>query len=392
MSRLLLAVALAALATLAAAQTPPTVVSTTVPAVTSTTVASGPSAGDPTAPGTSPGTSSATDDRPLKVAIVEAPPFAYLDSDGTWTGLSIVLWRVIAGQLQRRWDWVALPANMAYQDLADGRIDVIVGAVAITHERRETVDFSAPYLSGELGVTVPRSGSLGVLTAARRVFTRHLMEILLGLGLSIVVAGTLMWAFERRPNPQHFGGRMHEGIGSGIWWAAVTMTTVGYGDTLPHTRGGRVIALIWMFTSIVVISLFTASVVSMVTLANLRSHIENVEDLRRLRVGAVDGGTGQDFLRHHAIPAQLYPTIEAALRGVAEGEVEAVVGPIPVMRWVVRRQWAEQLLVTAPFLEQDFYAFALRPGDELRRSVDLALLRIIETDDWRAVRERYLGH
>lgn len=402
MRRALAAIALCCAATLAAAQTPPTVaptpiVPTTVPTTsTSSTVPTAttmpPSAADP-APIAPTDAAPAIDDRPpLKVAIVEAPPFAYLDSDGTWTGLSVVLWRVIAGQLELKWDWVSLPTAEAYAQLADGGVDAIIGPVAITAERARTIDFSAPYLSGELGVTVPRSGGLGVVTAAGRIFTRHLMLILLGLGLSVTLAGMLMWAFERRTNPQHFGGRAHEGIGAGIWWAAVTMTTVGYGDTLPRTRGGRVIALVWMFISIVVISLFTASVVSMVTLANLRSRIESVEDLRRLRIAAVEGGTGQDFLRHHQITTEAFPTIERALEAVVNGDADAVVGQVPVMRWVVRRQWSEQLFVASPFLEEEFYAIALKQHGGLRKPIDEALLRITETDDWRAVRERYLGH
>lgn len=369
-------------ATPAVAQTPPTT-PPPAPAATGTPApAPPPPAAVPAAP----------DAAPLRVGVVQAPPFAYLDSDGTWTGLAVVLWRVIAGNIERKWDWVEVETAAGYAQLAQGGIDVMIGPVAITAERSRTVDFSAPFLSSELGVTVSRGDGLDVLTAARRIFTRHLLVILLGLGLSITLAGILMWAFERRSNPGHFGGPAYEGIGAGIWWAAVTMTTVGYGDTLPRTRGGRVIALIWMFISIVVISLFTASVVSMVTLANLHSRVENVEDLRRMRVGAVDGGTGQDFLRHHAVPVAAYPTMERALQGIVDAEVDAVVGEVPVMRWLVRREWSDQLLVTAPFLEQEFYAVGLAPRDDLRKTVNAALLHIIETDDWRAVRERYLGH
>ena len=40
---------------------------------------------------------------------------------------------------------------------------------------------------------------------------------------------------------------------SAFWWAAVTMTTVGYGDKTPVTTGGRIVGLVWMFTSVIVI-------------------------------------------------------------------------------------------------------------------------------------------
>ncbi|WP_236588159.1 ion transporter [Tumebacillus amylolyticus] len=47
--------------------------------------------------------------------------------------------------------------------------------------------------------------------------------------------------------------------GDAIWWAIVTMTTVGYGDVSPTTEGGRIIAVFLMFTGIGLIGTFTAN-------------------------------------------------------------------------------------------------------------------------------------
>ena len=48
----------------------------------------------------------------------------------------------------------------------------------------------------------------------------------------------------------------------GVWWAVVTVTTVGYGDVYPHTVGGRVIAMLLMLVGIGFISVLTATVAS----------------------------------------------------------------------------------------------------------------------------------
>jgi len=46
----------------------------------------------------------------------------------------------------------------------------------------------------------------------------------------------LFYAVEQGTNPNILS------IGDGIWWAIVTLTTIGYGDIYPWTTAGRIIA------------------------------------------------------------------------------------------------------------------------------------------------------
>lgn len=51
-------------------------------------------------------------------------------------------------------------------------------------------------------------------------------------------------------------------IGDAMWWALVTLTTVGYGDTVPHTALGRAIAVLTIFSGVGLISILTAIIAS----------------------------------------------------------------------------------------------------------------------------------
>jgi voltage-gated potassium channel len=53
-------------------------------------------------------------------------------------------------------------------------------------------------------------------------------------------------------------------FGESVWWAAQTVTTVGYGDVIPQTAFSKVIAVLVMFFGIAAISLTTAVVTSAV--------------------------------------------------------------------------------------------------------------------------------
>lgn len=49
--------------------------------------------------------------------------------------------------------------------------------------------------------------------------------------------------------------RIHNAF-DGIWWAMTTVTTVGYGDMIPVTVGGRIVAMIWQLVGIILFGSF----------------------------------------------------------------------------------------------------------------------------------------
>src|SRR6266516_1878666 len=83
----------------------------------------------------------------------------------------------------------------------------------------------------------------------RRVFP-FLMAATAGLGL---VAGFVVTLVDRKDFPT---------FGTGVWWAIVTLGTVGYGDVVPHTAWGRVVGSVVIVIGVTVLSFLIATVTS----------------------------------------------------------------------------------------------------------------------------------
>jgi voltage-gated potassium channel len=87
---------------------------------------------------------------------------------------------------------------------------------------------------------------LDVLYAERRALFGCLV-ILIGATL---VAATIMHLAERHAQPDKFGT-----IPDAMWWAIVTLGTIGYGDVVPVTAVGRVIAAFTIFAGLIMVAL-----------------------------------------------------------------------------------------------------------------------------------------
>jgi voltage-gated potassium channel len=80
-----------------------------------------------------------------------------------------------------------------------------------------------------------------------------------------------------------------ENLWDGVWWAVVTVTTVGYGDLYPKSVGGRLIGIALMFVGIGFLSLLTAAVASrFVRQERSDEHNEIMETLRRIEVDVAE--------------------------------------------------------------------------------------------------------
>ncbi|MBF0285230.1 MAG: transporter substrate-binding domain-containing protein [Magnetococcales bacterium] len=332
-------------------------------------------------------------ERRLVIGTKQAPPFAIKEPDGTWSGISIDLWRVAAAELHL--DYVFEERDLAslLQGVENGSLDAAVAALTITSEREKAMDFTHPLHSTGFGIAVraDQQGDSGGLEAIfDALFSRAFAEAVGSLALVLLGAGVVVWAVERRKNPQHFQAGGLRGVGDGFWWAAVTMATVGYGDKVPKSFWGRVFGVIWMFASIILISTLTASIASSLTTHQLRGFINGPDDLSKTRSGAVARSIGESWLQEHRKPLKSYPTLEEALNALERGEVKAVVHDAPILRYVIKEHHASALKTLPVRFGRQDYGIALPSGSPLRKALNGVILRRIVTPEWTASLHHYL--
>jgi len=311
----------------------------------------------------------AQDPAPLTVATKSAPPFAIQQDDGTWSGISVELWNRIAEDLAIDFEFVDTDLDRMIDGVANGNYDAAVAALTVTAEREQRLDFSHAFFSGGLRIAVPDQPGGLAARFIRGLFSVEFLSAIAALALVLLGSGALVWGFERRKNDQ-FSGPTSKGLGSGFWWAAVTMTTVGYGDKAPVTLPGRLVALVWMFTSIIVISSFTAGIATSLTLGGLAGPIQGPGDLRGASVGTIADSTSEAYLHRAGATVRRYNALDTALADLAAGNLEAVVYDGALLRYqIARGQISDVRILPVEFQHQD-YAIALPTDSPLRPFFD----------------------
>jgi ABC-type amino acid transport substrate-binding protein len=327
----------------------------------------------------------------LIVGTKEAPPFAMKRNDGTWTGISIELWRQLAAKLNLTYEFREVDLKGLVDGVADGSLDAAVAALTITPEREKRFDFTHPFYSTGLGIATPAKTGNPWLAVVKRFFSRAFLRILGVLLVLLLSIGILVWWFEKRKNPKQFGGGVIKGIASAFWFSAVTMTTVGYGDKAPVSVGGRIVTLIWMFTAIIVISSITAAITSSLTLSQLESPVSGFDDLQKVRAGTVLDSTSAEYLVEKRISFRSFKTVADGLQAMSDGAIEALVYDAPVLRYLVNQKYKGRITVLPnTFLRQD-YGIALTAGNPLREAINLVLLEKISDPSWQELLDQYLG-
>lgn len=336
---------------------------------------------------------SGLDSLPQKLLVVfkVTPPFI-MKNEGKYSGVCIDLWEDMAESLGVEYEYKEFPesefANLL-KFIEEDSTDLCISPLTVTSDRLNRFDFTQPFFTSNLAIVVAQSDESGFTKFVSNFFSRDFFNVVFALFLLILIFALLLWAAEHKQDKDFRRG--WRGIGDGIWWSTVTMTTVGYGDKAPQTFLGKLIATIWMFTAVIVISSFTASIAATLTMEN-NEQINTIEDLRKLSVGSLKASSSETFLLRNQIwKKQLFTSINDGLNALANKEIDAFVYDEPIIKYHLQTNadLASKIRIVPQKFNSEYYSFAMPKNHPLMHKINPALLKQIEGLKWIGILESY---
>lgn len=340
------------------------------------------------------GNSSADGKRHIRVVTQQVEPLVVYQ-DREYSGFSIDVFDAIAEEIGLEYSIYSVNSiAKMLDDVKRGEADVATAALGITSSREEMLEFSHSYYETGLQIMIPqKESSISTIPIAILgiIFSKEVMFIFIFFFGVLLISAHIIW-FSEKNNGGDFPNSYWNGLGVSIWWAAVTVTTVGYGDKTPKGIPGRIFGLIWIFAGYFAFSYFTATVTSTITLQEIESNIQNVEDLYGHKVATVSNSAADYYLTENGIRPSTYPTVSEAAEALMDGKTDAIVYDAPVLQHFASGEGYGEVMVTGQLFQQQYYGFALPRGSELRKEINLGYLNLLENGDYQQIKNRWFGN
>ena len=330
----------------------------------------------------------------LKVGFSGSAPFV-IKSGGHLSGISLDIWRRVAEDNNLSYDLIPQPTPKAgIEAVDDGSIDVLVGPISITSRRLAIagIDFTQPYFLSKEGILLPLKAP-SLFSRLQVFFGWAVISSVLVLITVLLVVGSLIWMAERRTNSEQFPRAWLPGISSGMWFALVTLTTVGYGDKAPITRTGRGITGAWMVISLIAVSSLTASLASAFTLflsGATETAIDSPQQLSGRRVAVVEGTDGMELAENREMRVVPAPNLDSAVQLVLDRKADALIFDRHSLRYHLKQN-PDLAVRIAPFtLADETYGFVLDPNSQLRTRMGVSILKLQQNGEAEAIANKFL--
>jgi len=276
-------------------------------------------------------------------------------------------------------------------DTAAGRIDVLLGPLAMTEARERQVDFTHPVMMSGMRIAVPGGPDRPWLAPLLSLVSREMLTVVLAIIALVIVTAHVLWFVERIRNPQAFPAGYREGVWEAIWWSISTIVTGGCEDKPIETTAGRAVAIVWMLGGITVVATLTGTIAARLTAEHVTGSIHGPRDLPGRVVGVMEESVASESVRARGGSVMVYAKLEDALAALRAGEIDGVVYENHILQAMLARPENASLRLVGSIFDTYDFALAVPPGSPLREPLSTAILAAREDGTIARLMERNLG-
>jgi polar amino acid transport system substrate-binding protein len=326
----------------------------------------------------------------LVIGITQVPPYVIIDNNQV-SGAVITLWEAVADSMDVTFRYEKFNTYPELMDaFRDGTIDISLIPRTITKERLSNSRLTVPFLDTRVGVLMKRTETFPFFMVLKTMMNMKFLKIGIVTLFIILFFSTLIWLLERRKNRQMFHHGV-TGVLDGMWWAVVTMTTVGYGDKVPKTKLGRLLTVFWMFYAIGLLFLLTSEISSELTVAKLQPEAINIHALARMRTSTLVSTGYAEMLKANGINYQPVNTVTDGIKLLQEDKIDAFLLDRNILDYLANNSdLGKEYMVVGTGLNRQFLCFVIPKNETgLLNRINPALLEVIATVRWKEILVNY---
>ncbi|KAK7026645.1 hypothetical protein SK128_015457 [Halocaridina rubra] len=288
------------------------------------------------------------------------------------------------------------------RELLDHKADLGIVDFTITYEREEAVDFSMPFMN--LGISIIYKKPQKKAPSLFSFMSPFSVDVWIYMATAYLGVSVLLFILARMvpeewecpypciQEPEELENSFT--LLNCLWFIIGTFLCQG-GDIAPKAVSTRIVAGIWWFFTLIMISSYTANLAAFLTVERMDSPIEGAEDLAKqtkIKYGCKAGGSTYTFFRDSNIPT--YQRMWAAMsnarpsvftasnddgveRVSKSGGQYAFLMESSSIEYEVERKC--DLMQVGSLLDSKSYGIALPPGSPYTGPISSAILKLKES-------------
>ncbi|KAI2802571.1 hypothetical protein BLOT_010029 [Blomia tropicalis] len=212
--------------------------------------------------------------------------------------------------------------NGMFGELIRHQADLAIGDLTATYLRETAVDFTMPFMNLGIAILFKKTA---IPDPELFSFLKPLsIEVWLYLASAFLSISILFWILSRitpyewisphscDPDPLQLENQFS--IGNSLWFTIGSLMQQG-SDLAPRALSTRLLASVWWFFTLIMISSYTANLAASLTLSRMAPAISNVEDLAKqtkIQYGCKKGGSTYEFFQNsnHTTYQRMFNTME----------------------------------------------------------------------------------